>query len=641
MESGSTIMHRLFDGVALTPADAAGCPVHTMSTMNKDGQVTGIHAEEKEAMGGPKILQRAGEALGGAIQQVQNKLKPSEMTQSGGVNRGTAPSILTSVDGYPFSDCTHSLHVNGYPIVSDRVLMEKQQAFNRAKTVERPVHPCGSGAAGYFICTQDVTKYTKAAFLSHVGKKTPVMARFSTVTLGREYPDSARNPRGLAWKLYTEEGNYDILQVNFPCFFVRDGTMGPDLIRSQQRHPQSFGINFDATFDFMSLVPESMLTNMWFWSDHGTPRGWRFMDGYACHTFSWVNANNEITYIRYHFRAEGGIKNFTYEESVKMCGVDPDFAKRDMWQHIEHGNTCEWVCYVQMMTPQQAKEYRFDPFDVTKVWLTSDFPEMEFGRMVLDRNPENYHRDVESIAFSPGSLVPGIESSPDPLLQFRMFLYRDSQIHRLGINYHQIPVNCPFMASQYHPTTRDGITRCDTNGGVEPHYYPNSMTNPPHAIPNLAANPVPLQVHGTLQRAAASKHGAPDANPDLEYEQARLFYLRTLTPQERSNMHMNIAQPLMSVSREDIKLRFLASCYKVSPDLVQGILAVMEELKADPTKLTSTYSAAAEEMSIEQMKKKLATADPKVTFNNIQKLAQSAPHMSNPQQGYIPTPINV
>lgn len=167
------------------------------------------------------------------------------------------------------------------------------------------------------------------------------------------------------------------------------------------------------------------------------------------------------------------------------------------------------------------------------------------------------------------------------------------------------------------------------------------MTNPPHAIPNLAANPVPLQVHGTLQRAAASKHGAPDANPDLEYEQARLFYLRTLTPQERSNMHMNIAQPLMSVSREDIKLRFLASCYKVSPDLVQGILAVMEELKADPTKLTSTYSAAAEEMSIEQMKKKLATADPKVTFNNIQKLAQSAPHMSNPQQGYIPTPINV
>lgn len=633
MESASSIMNRLFNGPAASQPH----------TMNQDGQLSAQHLEEKQSST-PKIIQRAGNAVQSVVESVSQRLHPDENKQASSSTSGTGYSgspMMTSVDGFPMQDCTHSLNINGYPVTSDRVIFEKQQSFNRAKLPERPVHPCGSGAGGYFICTKDVSKYTKASFLSQVGKKTPVMARFSTVTYGREYPDSARNPRGLAWKFYTEDGNYDVLQVNFPCFFVRDGAMGPDLIRSQQRHPQSFGINFDAMFDFMSLVPESTLSNLWFWSDHGTPRGWRHMDGYAVHTFSWVNAANELVYIRYHFKAADGIQNFTYQESVEMCGVDPDFAKRDLYQHLEMGKTVEWICCVQMMTPQQAKEYRFDPFDNTKVWLTEDFPEMEFGRIVIDRNPENYHRDVEQIAFSPGSLVPGIEGSPDPLLQFRMFLYRDAQIHRLGINYHQIPVNCPFMARQYNGATRDGALRSDDNGGVAPNYYPNSYSVPPHPLPNLAANPKPMPVHGVLQRASASKHGQKDADPSLEYEQARLFYLRTLTPQERSNLHVNIAQPMMSVTREEVKLRFLAGLYKVSPDLVQGVLDVIETYKANPSLLTASKSAAAESMSLEQLKARLAKADPKLTLSNIQKLADSAPHMADTQAGYIPVPINV
>ena len=184
--------------------------------------------------------------------------------------------ILTTNFGFPLPDPTHSLNIGGHPVVSDVVLFEKQQTFNRAKIVERAVHACGSGAFGYFEVTHDLTHLCKAAFMSEVGKKTPLFARFSTVTYGREFPDSARNPRGLAWKLYTEEGNYDCLTVNFPSFFVRDPTMGPDNIRSQQRHPSSFKVDFDATFDFMSLVPESQLTNLWYWSDHGHPFGWRY-----------------------------------------------------------------------------------------------------------------------------------------------------------------------------------------------------------------------------------------------------------------------------------------------------------------------------------------------------------------------------
>ena len=200
------------------------------------------------------------------LEKVSSVLNPLSSSAS-------VPPTLTSVNGYRLGDVSHCLNINGYPVVSDGILFEKQQTFNRSKVVERAVHACGSGAFGYFQVTRDVSSMCKAHFLSKVGQITPVMVRFSTTTYGREYPDSARNPRGIAMRFYTEEGNYDVLSVNFPVFFVRDPTQGPDVIRSQQRNPNNFRVNFDATFDFMSLVPESMLANTWFWSDHGTPVG--------------------------------------------------------------------------------------------------------------------------------------------------------------------------------------------------------------------------------------------------------------------------------------------------------------------------------------------------------------------------------
>ncbi|CAF1220189.1 unnamed protein product, partial [Didymodactylos carnosus] len=401
---------------------------------------------------------------------------------------------MTSVNGYRIGDALHCLNINGYPVVSDGILMEKQQTFNRSKIVERAVHACGSGAFGYFECTQDMTPYCKATFLSEVGKQTPILCRFSTVTYGREFPDSARNPRGLALKFYTDDGNYDVLCVNFPAFFVRDPTQGPDVIRSQQRNPHNFRVNFDAVFDFMSLVPESMLANTWFWSDHGTPVG-RLK----------LTAPSE--------------KNFSNPEAIRMMGEDPDYAKRDLWQHIDNGGNSEWKCYVQMATEQELGKFtKYDPFDATKAWMEEDFPLREFGRFIVDRNPENYHRDVEQVAFSPGSLVPGIETSPDPLLQFRCFLYRDAQLYRLGVNFHQIPVNCPFMTKQFHPLSRDGKLRTDSNGGVEPNYNPNSFSMPPHARPDLSCNEVPQAVNGWLARQSHSKHET-QLNPDAEYQQ--------------------------------------------------------------------------------------------------------------------------
>jgi len=483
--------------------------------------------------------------------------------------------ILTSVYGFPIhGDATHSLKIAGHPVVSDVLLMEKQQMFNRSKIVERPVHACGSGAMGYFELSQDMSAYTKAKFLgaAGMGKKTPLMGRFSTVTYGKEFPDSARNPRGLAFKFYTEEGNYDVLCINFPIFFCRDPMLGPDVIRTQSRNPQNFLVNYDAMFDFMALTPESMLANTWFWSDHGTPVGWRFMDGFPCHTFRWVNAAGEAFYVKYKFRSLQGIKNFAFEDAVKMCGEDPDFAKRDLWAHINEGGSASWEWCVQIMPVAQAASYKWDIADNTKVWDEADFPWMPFGKLTFDKNPENFHRDVEQVAFSPGRLVPGIEPSPDALLQFRSWFYMDSQLNRLGKNYHQIPINCPFMAKQYHPLDRDGPMRVDTNGGAEPHYVPNSLPLPLGA---KAYDPyyawAPEQITGTLTRGPSSKH---ETRIGDDYIQARSFFL-SLDATGRQHLYKNIGACLKLVSSTEIQLRFLVACQLTHPDFAAGVLPLV------------------------------------------------------------------
>ncbi|KAF3358226.1 hypothetical protein VdG1_03003 [Verticillium dahliae VDG1] len=451
-------------------------------------------------------------------------------------------AYFTNNEGHPLPDPAHSKTVGGIPVASDIHLFQKQQTFNRSKNLERMVHPCGSGAFGFFECTHDVTDLTKADFLSSVGEKTPAFVRFSTVTFGREFPDEGRNPRGFAIKLYTMEGNQDIVGLNFPVFFCRDPLQGPDVIRSQSRNPSNFLLDFDALFDLLANTPESNHAGLMFFSDHGTPQGWRFNHGYGCHAFKWVNKEGRFVYVKYHFIAKHGQKQFTDGEAVQMCGEDPDYSKRDLWTAIEKGEAIEWTAHVQVMQPEEADADKlgFDPFDVTKVWPRGRFPMRPYGRLVLNKNPEDFHRDVEQAAFSPGSMVPGIEDAPDPLLQFRMFFYRDAQYHRIGVNLHQIPVNCPFMAQSYAPLNFDGALRADANHAGNKQYAPNSFA------------------HKFRPDAAEAPYAVGDSIA-------------------RQNTCHNTAKYLGLVQYPEIQAKYLAQLYNISPDYAQGVFDRLRE----------------------------------------------------------------
>jgi len=470
------------------------------------------------------------------------------------------------------------LNVGGIPVQSDSLLLEKQQAFDRSKIQERIVHPCGSSAFGYFQVNKDVSHLTKAAMFQP-GTKTPAYTRFSTVTYGREFPDSGRNPRGFATKFYTPDGNYDLVGLSWPVFFTRDPMMGPDNIRSQQRNPKSFLIDHDAWFDWLSLVPESQHAGMMLMSDHGVPVGWRFMSGYGCHTFKWVNSSGDHVFVKYHWRSQQGIKNFTNEEAMMMCGEDGDFAKRDLFEHIEKGGDARWVLYIQVMKEDEVATIDFDPFDVTKVWPRTQFPMQEVGELVLNRNPEDYHRDVEQAAFSPGSLVPGIELSPDTLLQWRAFFYRDAQYVRLGsANINQIPVNCPFMAKYLSPDNYNGTMRVDANASGKPYYWPNadqSSAPTKDSTPSFdqSTEEKPMQVHSNvLSRKSYWRHeGSP-----TEYDQVRELYTRVMDDKAREELHKTTAF-LLKRARPVVQKNYLIQQCAIAESYAQAIFDRLPE----------------------------------------------------------------
>ncbi|KAF9447747.1 catalase [Macrolepiota fuliginosa MF-IS2] len=487
--------------------------------------------------------------------------------QPGGLEQDSAP-YFTNNEGIPWPDPAHSKNVGGLPLISDPFLMQKQQTFNRSKTLERMVHPSGSGAFGYFECTQNMSMFTKAGLFNEENKRTPIFLRFSTVTFGREFPDSGRNPRGFAIKHYTEEGNYDVVGLNWPIFFCRDPIQGPDVIRSQQRNPKNFLLDYNSMFDFLANVPESNHAGLMLFSDNGTPRGWRSIHGYGCHTFRWVNDAGQFVYVKYHYCNEAGRHDFTWPEAVQMSGEDPDFAKRDLWSAIERGDTPTWTMKVQIMSPEDANPDKlgFDPFDVTKVWPKDQYPCHEVGRIVLNKNPDDYHRDVEQAAFSPGAMVPGIEDSPDPLLQFRMFFYRDAQYHRFGsTNIHQIPVNCPFMARSFSTPNYAGSMRSDGNTGSNPHYAPNSFTDKYER--SYAETPYTISDNIVSRKS----HFWSEGKPDREYEQARQLYLRVMGESERCAVHNNTASALKLVGYPKIIEKYLGQLFAIDESYARGV----------------------------------------------------------------------
>lgn len=465
--------------------------------------------------------------------------------------------VLTTGFGKPVDDDQNSMTAGprGPVLIRDVHLLEKLGHFDRERIPERVVHAKGAGAFGYFEVTADVTPYTKAAFLSEVGKKTDVFARFSTVGGEKGSADAERDPRGFAVKFYTEEGNYDMTGNNTPVFFIRDPLKFADFIHTQKRHPQTNLKDPDMFWDFLSLTPESVHQVMVLFSDRGTPATYRNMNGYSSHTYVWSSAVGEQFYVQYHFKTEQGIRNLTATQADEMKAKDPDHATRDLFDAIEREDYPSWRLEMQIMPVAEADEYRFDVFDITKVWPHADYPPMTIGKLVLDRNPENYFADVEQAAFNPSNFVPGIGPSNDKMLQARLFSYHDTHLHRLGPNYHLLPVNAPRNApmASYQ---RDGAMRLDGNGGAGPNYWPNSMGGP---APDASVADPGMPVAGESGRT-------PYSHPNDDYVQPRALYRDVMTDEDRDHLVSNIVGHLKNAQGR-IRLRQCAVFYKVDPEL--------------------------------------------------------------------------
>ncbi len=382
---------------------------------------------------------------------------------------------LTTASGIPVDDNQNSITAGprGPVLLQDFHLIEKLQHFNRERIPERVVHAKGSGAFGTFTVTHDISGYTKARLFGEVGKQTETFLRFSTVGGEKGSADTARDPRGFALRFYTEDGNWDLVGNNTPTFFLKDGIKFPDFIHTQKRDPQTNLKSAQMVWDFWSRAPESLHQVTILFSSRGTPDGYRHMDGFGSHTYSLVNAAGERTWVKWHFKTMQGIRNLTAVQAEELAGRDPDYAQRDLFAAIASKDYPRWSVEVQLMSePERAAwEARtgWDAFDLTKVWPQGDFPRHKVGILELNRNPDNYHQDVEQAALSPANIVPGLGYSPDKMLQARLFAYHDAQLYRVGTNHQQLPVNrprCPF-----HHQQRDGAMAVE-NGGAAPNYDP-------------------------------------------------------------------------------------------------------------------------------------------------------------------------
>ena len=456
------------------------------------------------------------------------------------------PTLRTEA-GAPVSDNQHSQTAGkgGPSLLQDHHLIEKLARFNRERIPERIVHAVGTGAYGYLeVTSPDVARWTKMKVFSAAGKRTPLFVRFSTVAGSRGAADTARDPRGFAVKVYTKEGNWDLVGNNTPIFFIRDGIKFPDFIHSQKYDPHTNRQEPDNIWDFFSHSPEATHQFTWLFGDRGIPASFRHMDGFGSHTFQWVNAKGERFWVKFHFKTDQGIKCLTSEEAATIGGKDPSAIHKDLYDAIARKEYPSWTLKVQVMPEKEAAGYRFNPFDLTKVWPYKDSPLIPIGRMVLDRVPENYFAEVEQAAFDPSDFVPGIGPSPDPMLQARLFAYGDAHRYRLGINHTQLPVNAPRgVEGGARNYGRDGLMRFDDNGGSEKNYEPNSYEGPAETG---APYDLAYDVSGSVGPQGLVKHLEDD-----DYGQAGALY-RVMKEDARRRLIDNIAGSLSQVSRQDV-----------------------------------------------------------------------------------------
>jgi catalase len=471
---------------------------------------------------------------------------------------------LTTAAGAPVVDNqnTQTAGPRGPVLLQDVWHLEKLAHFDREVIPERRMHAKGSGAFGTFTVTHDITRYTKAKIFSTVGKKTDLFMRFSTVAGERGAADAERDIRGFSIKFYTEQGNWDVVGNNTPVFFMRDPLKFPDLNHAIKRDPKTNMRSADNNWDFWTLLPEALHQVTIVMSDRGIPASHRHMHGFGSHTYSFINADNERYWVKFHFLSMQGIKNLSDAEATELVGRDRESAQRDLFNSIENKDFPRWKLQVQIMPEKEAGSYYINPFDLTKVWPHKDYPLIDVGMLELNRNPENYFADVEQAAFSPANVVPGISFSPDKMLQGRLFSYGDTQRYRLGVNYHQIPVNAPKCpVHSYH---RDGAMRVDGNRGSAIGYEPNSkgewQEQPDFSEP-------PLSIEG------AAAHWDHRIDDDYYTQPGNLF--RLMTPAKQQLLFENTARSIGEASRE-IQLRHIANCTKADPAYGAGVAAALE-----------------------------------------------------------------
>lgn len=448
---------------------------------------------------------------------------------------------LTTAAGIPVSDNQTSLTAGerGPTLIQDHYLLEKLAHFNRERIPERVVHAKAAGAHGTLTITHDITQYTKAKLFSEVGKKTEMFGRFSTVAGEKGSADTVRDVRGFSLKFYTKEGNWDMVGNNTPTFFIRDAIKFPDFIHTQKRVPQTNLRSPVMWWDFWAQVPESLHQVTILFSDRGIPAGIPYMNGYGSHTYSFINAQDERFWVKFHFKTQQGIKCMTQEEGDRMAGKDPDYHTGQLFEAIERGDYPKWTFSVQIMPEVEAETYRWNPFDLTKVWPHGDYPLIEVGVMELNRNPKNYFAEVEQAAFSPANIVPGISFSPCKMLQARIFAYADAHRYRLGANYELLPINRP-RAAEAHNYQRDGLMRFDGNAGPAVNYEPNTFGGP---VADPAYAEPPLKISGDADRYE-QKRGVDD-----DYIQPGNLF-RLMPPDEQERLITNIVSTLEDVPQE-------------------------------------------------------------------------------------------